>query len=148
MTRAVVIAEDAKFWKHDGFDFEAIQNAIERDIEERKFKIGASTITQQLAKNLFLSPVKSPLRKIHEAILTWRLEKELSKKRILELYLNVVEWGEGVFGIQAASRTYFHKTASQLDPTEAAELASVLPNPLKFSPVQHITLCKPPVSSY
>lgn len=135
LVKAVLIAEDDKFWKHDGFDFEAIQKAVEKDLKEKKFKVGASTITQQLAKNLFLTPSKNPVRKIKEAILTWRIEKKLSKRRILEIYLNVAEWGEGIFGIEAAARHYYGKPASALGPEEAARLASVLPNPRMFNPL-------------
>jgi len=132
--KAVIIAEDDKFWSHEGFDYEAIQKAIEKDIKKRKFAIGGSTISQQLAKNLYLSPSKSPIRKIKEAIITWRMENNLSKKRIIELYLNVAEWGDGLFGIEAAARSYFGKPASTLTAREAARLASVLPNPRKFNP--------------
>ncbi|HMK60145.1 MAG TPA: monofunctional biosynthetic peptidoglycan transglycosylase [Dissulfurispiraceae bacterium] len=135
MTKAVLIAEDDKFWSHTGFDFEAIEKSFEKDLKEKKFKFGGSTISQQLAKNLYLSPSKNPLRKIKEAMLTWRIEKNLSKRRILELYLNVAEWGEGIFGIEAASRHYYGKTASALTAEEAAHLAAVLPNPKKYSPV-------------
>ena len=134
LIKAVLIAEDDKFWKHEGFDFEAIAKAVEKDIKQKKFKFGGSTISQQLAKNLYLSPSKNPIRKLKEAILTWRIEKTLSKKRILELYLNVAEWGEGIFGIGAASFHYYGKPASELSPEEAARLASVLPNPRKYSP--------------
>jgi len=133
LMKAVLIAEDDKFWKHEGFDYEAIQKALEKDIKAKKFKIGGSTISQQLAKNLYLSPSKNPFRKIAEAVITWRLERVLSKKRILELYLNVIEWGEGVFGVEAASRYYFQKPSSQLTPEEAARLAAVLPNPRKYN---------------
>jgi monofunctional biosynthetic peptidoglycan transglycosylase len=135
MTKAVIIAEDDKFWSHAGFDFDAIEKSFEKDLKEKKFKFGGSTISQQLAKNLFLSPSKNPLRKIKEAILTWRLEKNLSKRRILELYLNVAEWGEGIFGIEAASLHYYGKHAYDLSAEEAAHLASVLPNPRKYNPV-------------
>lgn len=134
LVKAVLIAEDDKFWKHEGFDFEAIEKAVEKDIKQKKFKFGGSTISQQLAKNLYLSPSKNPARKIKEAILTWRIEKTLSKKRILELYLNMAEWGEGIFGIGAASFHYYGKSALDLSPEEAARLASVLPNPRKYSP--------------
>ncbi|MBI4689431.1 MAG: monofunctional biosynthetic peptidoglycan transglycosylase [Nitrospirae bacterium] len=135
LIKAVLIAEDDKFWSHEGFDYEAIQKAIEKDIEAKKFKLGGSTISQQLAKNLYLSPSKNPLRKIAEAILTWRMEKVLTKRRILELYLNIAEWGDrGVFGIEAASRHYYGKSASSITPEEAARLASVLPNPKKYNP--------------
>jgi monofunctional biosynthetic peptidoglycan transglycosylase len=133
--KAVIISEDDKFWHHEGFDYDALQKAIEEDIKKRKFKVGGSTISQQLAKNLYLSPSKNPIRKIKEAILTWRIEKALSKKRIIELYLNVAEWGEGIFGIEAAARHYFGKTASALSAREAAKLAAVLPNPRRFNPL-------------
>jgi monofunctional biosynthetic peptidoglycan transglycosylase len=136
LIKAVLIGEDDKFWKHEGFDYEAMEKALEKDIKAKKFKLGGSTISQQLAKNLYLSPVKSPIRKIREAIITWRIEKALTKKRILELYLNVAEWGKGgIFGIEAASRHYYEKSASELDPEEAARLAAVLPNPIKYSPL-------------
>jgi len=134
LMKAVLIAEDDKFWKHEGFDYEAIQKAMEKDIKAKKFKLGGSTISQQLAKNLYLSPAKNPLRKIVEAAITWRMEKVLSKRRILELYLNEVEWGEGIFGAEAASRHYFGKSSSELLPEEAARLAAVLPNPRKYNP--------------
>ena len=132
--KAVLIAEDDKFYAHEGFDFEAMQKAVEKDIKLGKLKYGGSTISQQLAKNLFLSPSKNPLRKAKEMILTWRLENNLSKRRILEIYLNVAEWGDGIFGIEAASRHYFGKSAAELTPMEAARLAVVLPNPLKLNP--------------
>ena len=136
LVKAVLIGEDDKFWSHEGFDYEAMQKAIEKDIKAKKFKLGGSTISQQLAKNLYLSPSKNPLRKIREAIITWRMEKALTKKRILELYLNVAEWGDrGIFGIEAASRAYYGKKAAELSPEEAARLAAVLPNPRKFNPL-------------
>ncbi len=136
LIKAVLIGEDDKFWHHDGFDFEGMEKALEKDMKAHKFKAGGSTITQQLAKNLFLTPSKNPIRKLKEAIYTWRLEKDLSKKRILEIYLNVAEWGDGIFGAEAASRYYFGKPASALTPEEAARLASVLPNPRVYSPVR------------
>jgi monofunctional biosynthetic peptidoglycan transglycosylase len=132
--KAVIIAEDDKFWTHEGFDYEAMQKAIEKDIKKRKFALGGSTISQQLAKNLYLTPSKNPVRKIKEAILTWRLERNLSKKRIIEIYLNVVEWGDGLFGIEVAARHYFGKAVSDLTAQEAARLAAVLPNPRRYSP--------------
>ena len=136
LIKSVLIGEDDKFWSHEGFDYEAMQKALEKDIKAKKFKLGGSTISQQLAKNLYLSPSKNPLRKIREAIITWRMERALSKKRILELYLNVAEWGDrGIFGIEAASRKYYGKSASELGPEEASRLASVLPNPRKFNPL-------------
>lgn len=134
LVKAVLIAEDDKFYQHEGFDFEAIQKAIEKDIKQKKIKFGGSTISQQLAKNLYLSSSKNLLRKLVEAFLTWRIETTLSKKRILELYLNVAEWGEGIFGIETASLHYYGKRAADLTPDEAARLASVLPNPRKYNP--------------
>lgn len=134
LVKAVLIGEDDKFYRHSGFDIEAIKKAIERDIKERKLKYGGSTITQQLAKNLYLSPSKNPMRKIQEAIITWRIERTLTKKRILELYLNIAEWGEGIFGAEAAARYHFGKSAFELTPMEAARLAAALPNPIRYSP--------------
>lgn len=135
LVKAVLIAEDDKFWSHEGFDIEALQKAVEKDIKQKKFKFGGSTISQQLAKNLYLTPSRNPVRKIKEAIITFRIERTLSKKRILEIYLNIAEWGEGIFGIEAASRYYYNKPASDLTPEEAARLASVLPNPRRYKPV-------------
>jgi monofunctional biosynthetic peptidoglycan transglycosylase len=132
LLKAVLIGEDDKFYQHEGFDFDAMEQAMEKNMKAGRFKAGASTISQQLTKNLFLSPEKSLTRKLKEAILTWRLERALSKRRILELYVNVAEWGDGIFGIEAASRHYFHKSAGQLSTMEAARLAAVLPNPIRF----------------
>ncbi len=130
--KAVIIAEDDKFWSHEGFDFEAIQKAVEKDFKRGKFRAGGSTISQQLAKNLYLTPSRNPLRKLKEAVLTWRLERNLSKRRIIEIYLNIAEWGDGLFGIEAASRHYFAKSAADLTAREAARLAVVLPSPLRY----------------
>lgn len=135
LLKAVLIGEDDKFYQHEGFDYEALEQAFEKNLKEGRFAAGASTISQQLTKNLFLSPEKSLTRKAKEAILTWRMEHTLSKRRILELYVNVAEWGDGIFGIEAAARHYFHKPASQLSGMEAARLAAVLPNPIRFNPV-------------
>ena len=135
LIKAVLIAEDDKFWRHEGFDYEAIQKAIERDLKTKKLKFVGSTISQQLSRNLYLSPEKSLLRKMSEAFITWRLEKALSKRRILELYLNAVEWGEGIFGIEAASRHYYGKASSQLTPLEATRLAAILPSPKRYNPL-------------
>lgn len=132
--KAVIIAEDDKFWSHEGFDFAAIQKAVEKDLRKKRFKAGGSTISQQLAKNLYLTPSKNPIRKLKEAVLTWRLERSLSKRRIIELYLNVAEWGDGIFGIEAASRHYFGKSAADLTAREAARLAVALPSPLRYRP--------------
>jgi monofunctional biosynthetic peptidoglycan transglycosylase len=131
--KAVLIGEDDGFWKHDGFDVKGMENAIERSIK-KKTLAGGSTISQQLSKNLYLSPSKNPVRKIKEAILTWRIEKSLSKRRILEIYLNVAEWGDGIFGIEAAARHYYHKSAKNLTAREASRLVAVLPNPIKYHP--------------
>ena len=132
--KAVIIAEDDKFWSHEGFDFEAIEKAIEKDIKKKRFKAGGSTISQQLAKNLYLSLSKNPVRKLKEAVLTWRIERSLSKRKIIELYLNIAEWGDGLFGIEVAAQHYFGKHASSLTAEEAANLAAVLPNPRRYSP--------------
>ncbi len=132
--KAVLISEDDRFWHNDGFEFKSIEAAMLKDIRAGRFKFGGSTITQQLAKNLWLSPAKNPHRKLKEAILAWRLNRDLPKRRILELYLNEAEWGDGIFGIGAASYHYFGKPASALAPMEAARLAAVLPNPIRFSP--------------
>jgi len=135
LMKAVLIAEDDNFWRHEGFDYQAIQKAIERDLKDKRFRFGGSTISQQLARNLYLSPEKSLFRKIREAFITWRMEKVLSKRRILELYLNSVEWGEGIFGVEAASRHYYGKSSSELTPQEAARLAAILPNPRRYNPI-------------
>ena len=135
LIKAVLIAEDDKFWSHEGFDYEAIKKALEKDIKSGKFKLGGSTISQQLARNLYLTPEKNLLRKAREALITWRMERVLSKKRILELYLNVVEWGEGIYGIEAASRHYYGKASFALTPEESARLAAVLPHPRKYRPI-------------
>ncbi len=132
--KAVLISEDDKFWEHDGFDYRVIELAIEKNIKKKRFAFGASTVTQQLARNLYLSPSKNPVRKLKEAILTWRLERTLSKERILELYLNVAEWGDGIFGIEQAARYYYGKNARWLTARESVRLAAVLPNPVKYRP--------------
>ena len=134
LIKAVLIAEDDNFWEHEGFDYEGMIDAMEKNISSMKFRAGGSTISQQLSKNLYLSPSKNPLRKFREAVITWRMEQTLSKKRILELYLNVAEWGDGIFGAEAAARRWFGKSASELTPVEAARLAAVLPNPRKYDP--------------
>ncbi len=134
LIKAVLIAEDDKFWHHEGFDYDAMEKAFEKNLAAGKFKMGGSTISQQLAKNLFLSPSKNPIRKVKEAILTWRLEKSLTKRRILELYVNVAEWGDGIFGIEEAARHYYGVSAANLSADQAAKLASVLPNPIKYKP--------------
>jgi monofunctional biosynthetic peptidoglycan transglycosylase len=129
LVEAVLVAEDDRFHQHSGFDLTEIRNAMEENYRAGKWVRGGSTITQQLAKNLYLSPEKSLRRKFDEMLLTWKLEKSLSKDRILEIYLNVVDWGGGCFGAEAASRYYFSKPASALTLSEAARLAARLPNP-------------------
>ncbi len=131
--KAVLIGEDDKFWNHDGFDVKGMEQAIERSLKKGSVA-GGSTISQQLSKNLYLSPSKNPVRKIKEAIITWRIESTLSKRRILEIYLNVAEWGDGIFGIEAAARHYYGKSAKRLTAREASRLAAVLPNPIKYNP--------------
>ncbi|MDD5157690.1 monofunctional biosynthetic peptidoglycan transglycosylase [Sulfurimonas sp.] len=134
LIKAVLIAEDDGFYKHDGFDIKGMENAIERSIKKGVLA-GGSTISQQLSKNLYLSPSKNPIRKVKEAIITYRIEKSLSKRRILEIYLNIAEWGDGIFGIEAASRHYYGKSAKNLNAKEAARLATILPNPIKYNPL-------------
>jgi len=129
LKRAIIVAEDAKFVEHDGFDWEGIQKALEKNQRRGKIVAGGSTITQQLAKNLFLSGERSLLRKGQEAILASMLEATMSKRRIFEIYLNVVEWGENVFGAEAAARYYFGLSAATLGPDQAARLAAMLPRP-------------------
>jgi monofunctional biosynthetic peptidoglycan transglycosylase len=131
---AIIVAEDGTFYAHSGFDWFEVRASVERNVRERRAARGASTITQQLAKNLFLSTSKDPIRKAKEALLTLLLEHYLTKDRILEIYLNIIEWGPGVFGIDAASRTYFGKPASVLTLDEGARLAAVIPSPLRHRP--------------
>ena len=155
LQRAVLAGEDARFFEHDGFDWEAIEKAWEEAQKEGEkeakaegdydpndwippmpsFKRGASTVSQQLAKNLYLSEERNFLRKGREALITYFLERDLSKKRIMELYLNIIEWGDGIYGAEAAARTYFKKSASSLTPQEAAYLSAMIPSPLNvFNP--------------
>jgi monofunctional biosynthetic peptidoglycan transglycosylase len=134
LKQAVLVAEDIDFFSHRGFALAEIRNAVHQALEDGEPPRGASTLTQQLAKNLWLSPSRSPVRKIKEAILTWQLERHLGKRRILELYLNVVEFGPGVFGAEAAARRYFSKPASELTRHEAAQLAAGLPRPRSWNP--------------
>jgi len=137
LARAVVAAEDARFWSHDGVDWEAVRSAFEKDWRERELGHGASTITQQLAKNLYLSPSRTPWRKLREWAIARRLEKELSKKRILELYLNVVEFGRKTYGAEAAARRYFGKPAAALSDPEAATLVAIIPSPRLYDPLRY-----------
>jgi monofunctional biosynthetic peptidoglycan transglycosylase len=134
LKQAVVAAEDANFTSHSGFDWEAIRKAHERNVKEGAIVLGASTITQQLAKNLFLPESRVWWRKAQEAVITVMLEVVLTKRRILELYLNVAEWGDGVYGAEAAARYHYGVPASALSPEQAARLAAMLPSPRSYSP--------------
>ncbi len=134
---AVIAAEDARFYEHKGVDWEAVRGALQRDWENRDLRHGASTITQQLAKNLYLSPHRTPWRKLREWAIARRLERSLTKRRILELYLNVVELGPRTFGAEAAARRYFGKSASGLSDLEAATIAAIIPSPRIYDPVRH-----------
>src|SRR3984893_10618803 len=139
LKRAVLVAEDAAFWQHDGVDYAELQKSIELDWARGQLLRGASTITQQLAKNLYLSPSRNPLRKLRELIIARRLEAELKKARILELYLNVIEWGDGIYGVEAAAQAYFHMSADQLDPASSALLAASIVNPRVMNPSHQTT---------
>ena len=134
LKRAVVSAEDMEFFSHSGFSTTEMRTAIRETLQEGKDLRGASTISQQLAKNLWLSPSRNPLRKFKEALLTWQLEQRLSKRRILELYLNVVEFGHGVYGAEAAAQHYFGRSATSLTEIESAQLAAGLPRPGSWHP--------------
>jgi monofunctional biosynthetic peptidoglycan transglycosylase len=137
LARAVVVAEDARFYEHAGVDWEAVRDAFEKNWDSGNLRRGGSTITQQLAKNLYLSPRRSLWRKLREWAIAGRLEAALSKRRILEIYLNVVEFGPRTFGAEAAARRYFGKSASDLSDLEAATLAAVIPSPRIYDPVRH-----------
>jgi len=138
LVRAVLAGEDSRFFDHSGFDWEEMKIALEKDWNEGKFKRGASTITQQLAKNLFLSTSKNPIRKLHEAVITKEMEWIVGKRRILELYLNVIEWGDGIYGAEAAARNYFNTSAASLSAEQAAFLSAIIPNPNgAFNPAKH-----------
>ncbi len=136
LKRAVLVAEDDAFWQHEGVDFEQLQESLEKDLAQGRFVRGGSTITQQLAKNLYLSPSKNPLRKLREFVIARRLEAELKKARILELYLNVIEWGDGIYGVEAASHAYFNVPAANLGPNESALLAAAIVNPRILNPTK------------
>lgn len=132
LKRAIVAAEDSKFLDHEGFDIEGIQKAVEKNLKKGRLVAGGSTISQQLAKNLFLSSDRSFVRKGQEAIITLMIESTWSKRRILEVYLNIIEWGDGIYGAEAASRRYYKKSAAKLTPGQAAALAAMVPNPRWF----------------
>jgi monofunctional biosynthetic peptidoglycan transglycosylase len=135
LKRAVLVAEDASFWQHEGVDYEELQKSIELDWTRGLLR-GASTITQQLAKNLYLSPSRNPVRKFRELIISRRLEAELEKARIFEIYLNVIEWGDGIWGVEAAARTYFGVAAGGLSPSQSALLAAAIINPRLLNPAE------------
>ena len=139
LQRAVIAAEDASFFIHEGFDWEGIRDAAIDNLEAGEMKRGGSTITQQLAKNLYLSSERSLLRKAREALITRSLEHRLTKERILELYLNVAEWGRGVYGAEAAARYHYGKSADELTADEAAWLAAILPSPQRYDPIRKTT---------
>jgi monofunctional biosynthetic peptidoglycan transglycosylase len=136
LTRAVILTEDAGFYDHEGIDLAEIKASLEVNWEEGGFVRGASTITQQLAKNLYLSPSRNPVRKLRELFITRRLEAALTKRRILEIYLNVIEWGDGIFGCEAAARAYFGKSAAELSVEEAALMAGAIINPRVLNPAK------------
>lgn len=134
MIRAAVTAEDSRFYEHNGFDFEAFKEAMEHNLSAKRMIYGASTISQQTVKNLFLSSSRNPLRKWHELWLTIGMERNLGKKRILELYLNIAEFGRGIYGVEMAARFYWGIPASRLSRRQAIELAATLPSPVKNNP--------------
>ncbi len=136
LKRAVIVTEDAAFFDHDGIDLEEIRASLERNWEEGQLLRGGSTITQQLAKNLYLSPSRNPMRKVKELFIARRLEAALTKQRIFEIYLNMIEWGDGIFGCEAASRAYFGKPCASLEMQEAALLAGAIINPREHSPAK------------
>jgi len=138
LRNAVVIAEDSSFFQHSGYDIDEIRESVKRNWREKRFARGASTITQQLAKNLYLSTSRNPLRKVREFFIAQELEQSLSKQRIFEIYLNVIEWGDGIYGIEPAARRYFGKSASELLPEEAAILAAMIPNPRRYTPARNL----------
>jgi monofunctional glycosyltransferase len=134
LVRAVIVAEDSRFFEHSGFDLIAFKEAMEYNFAEGRLAMGASTISQQTVKNLFLSSSRNPLRKWHELILTWGMEHNLSKQRIMEIYLNDAEFGPGIYGVQAAAQAYWRIDAAQLSPAQVAELAASLPAPRRNNP--------------
>jgi monofunctional biosynthetic peptidoglycan transglycosylase len=136
LKRAVIVTEDAAFFDHDGIDMEEIKASLERNWEEGQFLRGGSTITQQLAKNLYLSPSRNPMRKVKELFIARRLEAALTKQRIFEIYLNMIEWGDGIFGCESAARIYFGKSCAGLDMAEAAMMAGAIINPREHSPAR------------
>lgn len=137
LRHAVIVAEDIHFYEHNGTDWNAIWEAVKKNLKRRRLYAGGSTISQQLAKNLYLNPSKTFWRKFQEMVITFRLERELSKSRILEIYLNVAEWGRGIYGAESAAQHYFKKSASDLTLEEASWLAAILPSPLRYEKQRH-----------
>jgi monofunctional biosynthetic peptidoglycan transglycosylase len=133
LKRAVIAGEDQRFLEHAGFDVGAIEEALEKNVRRGRIRRGGSTISQQLARNLFLSPRRTYLRKAQEAVITVMIEQVLGKRRILEIYLNVIEWGSGIYGAEAAAEHYYGETAADLDPEEAARLAAMIPSPRLYT---------------
>jgi monofunctional biosynthetic peptidoglycan transglycosylase len=138
LRNAVLIAEDSAFFQHSGYDLGEIKESVKRNWREKRFARGASTITQQLAKNLYLSTSRNPLRKVREFFIARELERTLSKQRIFEIYLNVIEWGDGIYGVEPAAKRYFAKPASALLPEEGAILAAMIPNPRRYTPARNL----------
>jgi monofunctional glycosyltransferase len=136
LKRAVIVTEDAAFFDHDGIDLDEIKASMEKNWEEGQFLRGGSTITQQLAKNLYLSPSRNPIRKLKELLIAWRLEEALTKQRIFEIYLNSIEWGDGIFGCEAAAQAYFRKPCASVGMAEAALMAGAIINPREHSPAR------------
>ena len=134
VVRAAIVAEDSRFYQHDGFDLVAFREAMDYNLTEGRMAFGGSTISQQTVKNVFLTSSRDPLRKWHELLLTWGMEKNLKKRRIMEIYLNVAEFGTGIYGVQAASQYYWHRSVDKLSLRQAAELAACLPSPRKHNP--------------
>lgn len=134
MIRALIVAEDARFYSHGGIDTDALKQVMEYNLSKKRFIYGGSTISQQTIKNIFLSPSRNPLRKWHEFVLTLGMERNLSKQRILSLYLNIAEFGRGIYGVNAAAKYYWNVSASQLSAKQAVELAATLPAPVKHNP--------------
>jgi len=137
LRNAVLIAEDSAFFQHSGYDLEQLKESAKRNWRDKRFARGASTITQQLAKNLYLSTSRNPLRKIREFFIAQEMERDLTKQRIFEIYLEVIDWGDRSYGIEPAARSYFGKSASELLPEEAAILAAMIPNPRRYTPARN-----------
>ena len=138
LRNAVLIAEDSAFFQHSGYDLEQMKESAKRNWREKRFARGASTITQQLAKNLYLSTSRNPLRKVREFFIAQEMERRLTKQRIFEIYLNVIEWGDRIYGVQPAVETYFGKSPSEVLPEEAAILAAMIPNPRRYTPARNL----------